>query len=104
MKAGGAFVPLDPSHPIPRLQALAKKLEATLLLTSSEFAEQMSEVVGAVVTVDENSISSLPALSGSPEYVSRCEPRNAAYVMFTSGSTGEPKVFPVYFRHHCEPI
>lgn len=92
MKAGGAFVPLDPSHPIPRLQSLAHKLEASILLTSGDLAEQMSEVVATVVQVDEDSINSLPALPESTGYVSRCEPRNAAYVIFTSGSTGEPKV------------
>ncbi|KAI2087706.1 hypothetical protein LOZ35_006030, partial [Ophidiomyces ophidiicola] len=91
MKAGGAFVPLDPSHPIPRLQSLINKLEASILLSSAEHLDHLSQVIEAVIPIDETLIESLPPVGKRQEYVPRCEPENAGYLIFTSGSTGEPK-------------
>lgn len=88
LKAGGAFVPLDPSHPETRLRSLIEKVGAKLVLTSSE---QQSKL--ALTTL-------LPVIAIDDDLLTRCissvvdesvKPGNAAYIIFTSGSTGEPK-------------
>jgi non-ribosomal peptide synthetase component F len=90
MKAGGAFVPLDPSHPIPRLQALARSVDATLILCSRRHVGLLGTVLDTVFPVDDNTINQLPINKSTKS--SQVRSSNAAYLMFTSGSTGEPKV------------
>jgi non-ribosomal peptide synthetase component F len=89
MKAGGAFVPLDPSHPVPRLQSLARSVEATVVLCSRRHVRLLATVSDVVLPVDDDSLSK-PTAATKP----RRQPSftNAAYLIFTSGSTGEPKV------------
>jgi non-ribosomal peptide synthetase component F len=90
MKAGGAFVPLDPSHPIPRLRALARSVDAKLLLCSRCHVGLLSTVSDMVLPVDDDLISQLPVSQSTK--IGLAKSSNAAYLMFTSGSTGEPKV------------
>jgi non-ribosomal peptide synthetase component F len=94
MKAGGAFVPLDPSYPISRLQALALSVDAKLLLHSRQHLGLLATVSETVLAVDDQLINQLPD-SGIID-TSRAKSSNAAYVIFTSGSTGEPKVSPTW--------
>ncbi|KAM0723808.1 hypothetical protein Q7P37_000798 [Cladosporium fusiforme] len=88
LKAGGAFVPLDPSHPESRLRSLIDKVGAKVVLTS---AEQQSKVALAtlqpVIAVDDDLLSTCTSLVVEDNVT----PSNAAYIIFTSGSTGEPK-------------
>lgn len=91
-KAGGAFVPLDPSHPIPRLQGLAKTVEASVLLCSRRHATMLAPVTDTILPIDWEFIDRLPASLNTAHHTGRCKPSNAAYLIFTSGSTGTPKV------------
>ncbi|PYI12597.1 non-ribosomal peptide synthetase [Aspergillus sclerotiicarbonarius CBS 121057] len=91
LKAGGAFVPLDPTHPTSRLQSLVRAVKAKVLLCSRSCVEALTGIAETLVPLDQDAIDefSLPAEEAPqlPE-VKGC---NAAYVIFTSGSTGEPK-------------
>ncbi|EFQ97050.1 hypothetical protein MGYG_00094 [Nannizzia gypsea CBS 118893] len=91
MKAGGAFVPFDPSHPIPRLQGLVKALDASLLLCSAHYSQHLATVAKTVLPVDNALVKELPSGPDAIRFASRAKPNNAAYIIFTSGSTGEPK-------------
>lgn len=91
-KAGGAFVPLDPSHPTPRLQDLAKTVDGSILLCSRRHASLLAPVAETVIPVDWEFIDRLPATLNAADHTRRCKPSNAAYLLFTSGSTGTPKV------------
>lgn len=89
LKAGGAFVPLDPSHPESRLQSLIQTVEATVVLCAPSHRDRLSRIVAVpVIAVDD------PLLAECTEetFSSVVNGSNAAYVIFTSGSTGEPKV------------
>jgi len=88
MKAGGAFVPMDAAQ-TGRFEAITRKSKATIVLASANSAKAISSLVGTVIVVDEELFTRIPSrvvMSSHP-----ATSRNAAYVLFTSGSTGEPK-------------
>jgi non-ribosomal peptide synthetase component F len=90
LKAGGAFVPLDPSHPVERLQGLCGSISARIVLCSRQHADLMAKFLDTVILIDDETIAELPlAKIGNASSVTS---GNAAYVIFTSGSTGKPKV------------
>jgi non-ribosomal peptide synthetase component F len=97
LKAGGAFVPLDPSHPIPRLETLVQAVGAKCLLVSTNHANRLAVVIPNVVPVDDDLLDCLVAEGKQCASPSRPESKNAAYILFTSGSTGEPKVSRTLF-------
>lgn len=99
MEAGGAFCPLDAAQPNPRLKALTAKLGAQLLLCSRKHAEKLSSLVGRILPVDGEMLQSLPASSGSRTHPAT--PSDIAYVLWTSGSTGEPKGIIIEHRAYC---
>ena len=89
LKAGAAFVPLDPQFPLARLQSLAQKVDAKVLLCSLKHANMLESVASTILSVDDEIFNGLPV---APQYrKSRASPWNKAYMIFTSGTTGEPK-------------
>ncbi|KAL4766170.1 nonribosomal peptide synthase Pes1 [Aspergillus foveolatus] len=90
LKAGGAFVPLDPTHPTPRLRSLVDSVNVNIMLCSRDRAEHLSTVVNNLIPLDEQSFGEISFLPG--RYLRQeVESNNAAYLIFTSGSTGKPK-------------
>jgi amino acid adenylation domain-containing protein len=97
LKAGGAFVPLDPDHPRIRHEEILEQTKASLVLTS---AQHVSLWAGSSLTVVTVSKASIVPLKDKVNLASTAtSPRDAAYVMFTSGSTGRPK--GVVVEHHA---
>ncbi|MCJ1285740.1 hypothetical protein MMC26_005081 [Xylographa opegraphella] len=88
LKAGGAFVPLEPAQPTARLRNLIRQTGATCVLASKGCARTCEGLVDVILEVDDNSLGKLEKRLPRSE---TSNPRNAAYVIFTSGSTGEPK-------------
>lgn len=88
LKAGGAYVPLDPSHPEFRIRQIveSKGVYGKLILTSENQASLFNSFDCNVLIVDEESIRRLPERPLAEQTVT---PRNLAYVMFTSGTTGK---------------
>ena len=91
LKAGGAFVPLDASHPVERLAGLCETLGATIMLCSPRLVDTLSAVTQTVLAVDDSALIDGVIDSCVPTKVD-VSSNNAAYVIFTSGSTGKPKV------------
>jgi amino acid adenylation domain-containing protein len=90
MKAGGAYVPLDPKHPQTRLQELIGDVGAQVVLCSRTFHAKACEVASTPVIVDARAVRKLGVPSGAKPK-STVTPDNAAYCLFTSGTTGKPK-------------
>lgn len=90
LKAGGAYVPLDPKHPPTRLQQLIVDVDATVVLCSRDLLSRATEVAPSAMVVDRESLEALPNFRG-PQAQGIVTPDNAAYCLFTSGTTGKPK-------------
>ncbi|OQE06785.1 hypothetical protein PENVUL_c016G05101 [Penicillium vulpinum] len=91
MKAGGAFVPLDPTHPTSRLQSLIQSVQAPIVLCSQHLAEKLRPIVKTLIPLCDSTLDPLSDPADSVNLASGVTSQNAAYVLFTSGSTGEPK-------------
>ena len=89
LKAGAAYVPLDPKYPKDRLAFMLDDTQATVLVTQQRLLGIMPATDARVVCLDAGweMIAAEP-----PENPAVCiEPANLAYVLYTSGSTGRPK-------------
>ncbi|CAG7916168.1 unnamed protein product [Penicillium olsonii] len=89
IKAGGCYVPLDPSQPISRLHTIVEEVEATLLLATSQTADKFSGAVKEVIILSESTVADLPIPEDAP--ISSARSSDPGYMLFTSGSTGTPK-------------
>jgi amino acid adenylation domain-containing protein len=89
LKAGGAWVPLDPSYPAERLAYMLADSAAPLLLTRAGLAPGFPAGPWRVVLLDEaeDEAARLPATSHGVAV----EAASLAYLIYTSGSTGRPK-------------
>ncbi|KAF4227954.1 hypothetical protein CNMCM8980_007023 [Aspergillus fumigatiaffinis] len=99
MKAGGAFVLLDPSHPRARLQDICQIVSAGVVVASASQAPTAEQWAGRVVTVGTDEIvwrSSRRSFKRSS-----VAPGNALYAVFTSGSTGSPKGAVITHSAYC---
>ncbi|MEW5928796.1 MAG: amino acid adenylation domain-containing protein, partial [Gemmatimonadota bacterium] len=95
LKAGGAYLPLDPSYPPERLAYMLGDAGASVLLTQSHLAAALPPFAGALVCLDADDASPAAGSAATPVAV---DARNAAYVIYTSGSTGRPKGVAVPHR------
>ena len=86
LKAGAAFVPLDPTYPKERLAFLLSDSNVRVLLTETRFKDQLPDFDGTIVYLDEPFNPQRRILQPSG-----VTPENLAYVIYTSGSTGQPK-------------
>ena len=90
LKAGRMVAVLNPGDPVPRLRQLLVDCEPRVILTTGTHAILAEEIAGAsieVVRIDDESLSSLPSTNpGLP-----LGPDNFVSIVYTSGSTGQPK-------------
>ena len=98
LKAGGAYVPLDPSDPPERLAFLREDAQVRIVLerddiTAPDNSSEDDTVGWALLPVGSSMPTSKPDGQECPSYESRTgsRPERLAYVMYTSGSTGQPK-------------
>jgi amino acid adenylation domain-containing protein len=101
LKAGGAFLLLDPSLPHERLRLMCSKVSSTLSLASEATAPVVQELVRSVVVVTRELVLQTPQL---PSWIATVQPTDTAYVIFTSGSTGEPKGCRIEHRSACSAM
>ncbi|MFC4377401.1 amino acid adenylation domain-containing protein [Nocardia halotolerans] len=93
LKAGGAYLPIDPVYPDDRIEYLVDDADPRLLLGAVELAAA------------EEAAAELPATAPTDaERLRPLLPANLAYVIYTSGSTGKPKGVPVPHNAIAEHI
>ncbi|KAL6812971.1 hypothetical protein GGI42DRAFT_313353 [Trichoderma sp. SZMC 28013] len=103
LKAGGAFVPLDPSHPVARQQALIDEVGAQIMIVSSSSATECAHMSKTVIEFSPTLISHLSGIKKT-QITNIATPSNAAYMLFTSGSTGKPKGVIVEHQGICTSL
>ena len=89
LKAGGAYLPLDPANPEARLRFMVTDAGAPVLVSAAEPPADLADLVSTVVRLDEEADSLLARPEEAP--VVGVTPDDLAYVIYTSGSTGQPK-------------
>ena len=89
LKAGGAYLPLDPAYPKERLAFMLEDAQVPVLLTRERLVAGLPEHSAAVVCLDSGWQTIARARGENLANAARAE--NLAYVIYTSGSTGAPK-------------
>jgi amino acid adenylation domain-containing protein len=90
LKAGGAFLALDPDEPTERLQHILGDARPRVLLSSRELSERVSGMGSFTVLPVDGDDRTAPDATG--KHLRReVGPDHLAYVLYTSGSTGRPK-------------
>ncbi|NOQ24952.1 MAG: amino acid adenylation domain-containing protein, partial [Bacteroidales bacterium] len=86
LKSGGAYVPIDPEYPKERINHLIKDSGVTILLSTEGF-EKTFDFSGEIILLDGAIVNK----SSINFNIIKNASNNLAYVMYTSGSTGQPK-------------
>lgn len=96
LKAGSAYVPLDPSYPAERLRFMVEDVQAPILLTETALTDSLPQQ-GKMIALDQD----WPLIGQQPDTNPDCDihPENLLYIIYTSGSTGQPKGIPL--SHHA---
>ena len=85
LKAGGAYLPLDPTYPLDRIDYMIRDSKTSIVITN---VKQINDFI-AVKVIDLNDASLFKDTTSRPTRVNNSN--NLAYVLYTSGSTGRPK-------------
>ena len=96
LKAGAAYVPLDPEYPARRLAFLIQDAAIGVLLTQRRLAGTLPDAGPRVLYLDADGASVTAAGAAAPARSAGAE--GLAYVIYTSGSTGTPKGVAVSHR------
>ncbi|MEW6234512.1 MAG: amino acid adenylation domain-containing protein [Candidatus Omnitrophota bacterium] len=85
VKAGGAYLPIDPSYPRDRIDYMLSDSQCSVVLTDEKHRKMFGETL-------KNAADICALQDGSPANpISAAKADNLAYVIYTSGSTGRPK-------------
>lgn len=100
LKAGGGYLPLDPSYPADRLSAYVEDAKAAIVLTQArnlKAAEKLASV-GDVEVIPIDEVDLFHSNTANPGH-NRCNSESTSLILFTSGSTGRPKGVQHAHRH-----
>ena len=99
LKAGAAYVPLDPAYPKERLDYMIKDAGIKVILSNSQLSDKLPLTNADLILLNKEWIP-INFLPDTPPRVS-VEPENLAYIIYTSGSTGKPKGVLLQHRGLC---
>jgi amino acid adenylation domain-containing protein len=96
LKAGGAYVPLDEEYPRSRLEFMLQDARTPVIVTERRLADRLPSCGQQLILLDELRDWLCPPDGANPAHYAG--PENLAYVVYTSGSTGQPKGVAVPHR------
>jgi amino acid adenylation domain-containing protein/non-ribosomal peptide synthase protein (TIGR01720 family) len=106
LKAGGGYLPVDPTYPDDRIGFMLADARARAIVTQRRHVDRLAEIVAraargdkrladiAVVAVDDPQVQEKLGAMPETDPVTDVSPGNLAYVLYTSGTTGVPKGVP----------
>ncbi|HEV2524710.1 MAG TPA: AMP-binding protein, partial [Gammaproteobacteria bacterium] len=97
LKAGCAYLPLDPNYPAERLSYMLSDSKSTIVLTDAFYPNLKTDVV-AINTVEIEKILEKMNVESNISFASLVSSENLAYVIYTSGTTGDPKGVAITHR------
>jgi amino acid adenylation domain-containing protein len=96
LKAGAAYMPIDPDYPTARIELMLRDANPALLITELALLQRLPKTTTTRLLLDDQTVCQI--LQKSPthaptqtELKSPLQPQHPAYVIHTSGSTGKPK-------------
>lgn len=101
LKAGGAYLPIDPEHPPERIRGILEDSGARLLLAEAKWIHTFPTFQGETLDLDALAAAAASELVKGEEETDlspQAGPEHLAYVIYTSGSTGKPKGVMVEHR------
>jgi amino acid adenylation domain-containing protein len=102
LKAGGAYLPLDPTYPAERLAFMIQDSGIGLLLTQAHLLDRLPTAGLQLVCLAEE--AGLWAAEAGEDVATAVSPDHLAYVIYTSGSTGKPKGALLAHRGLCNLV
>lgn len=93
---GAAYVPLDPSYPIQRLNYMLEDSEAKFLISTQTVSSTL--ISKATVLIQDDLFLNLSDFSDQPVSI-KIKQEDIVYVLYTSGSTGRPKGVPITHKN-----
>ncbi|MEG4576129.1 amino acid adenylation domain-containing protein [Microcoleus sp. N3A4] len=96
LKAGSAYLPLDPAYPKERLDFMLSDAQISVLLTQQHLVEKLPDCGAKIICLDAAQQEIDAQSEINPANLANAD--NLAYVMYTSGSTGKPKGVCVVHR------
>jgi amino acid adenylation domain-containing protein len=89
LKAGAAYVPIDPNYPEARRQYILADAKVEIILTQSALVNELADGSRTLICLDAESATLAQQPQTNPAL--EIKPKQLAYVIYTSGSTGNPK-------------
>jgi amino acid adenylation domain-containing protein len=111
LKSGGVCVSVNPDHPTSRLIEICDDTKAPVVLCDAEGSTRFSEHVTHVLAIDSTLMLRLNTKIEVPQKASNCnvsnraaDPGNAAFIVYTSGTTGKPKGSVLEHKSLCTSL
>ncbi|MEO7932070.1 MAG: amino acid adenylation domain-containing protein [Chthoniobacterales bacterium] len=103
LKAGAAYVPIDPDYPAERVAYMIEDSQVAVLLTKEGLVSCLETGSAKIIHVDTDQLT---LESTSPDFQTPVDlqPSDPAYVIYTSGTTGRPKGVVVPHRAICNQL
>ncbi|KAJ5173534.1 uncharacterized protein N7500_001465 [Penicillium coprophilum] len=99
LKAGGACLTLDVSHPPDRLRGMVEAVDGKIMLVAEAHHSKFNDTVDQIIVVDATLFEMLD--NQTKKHCNIVQPNNRAFVVFTSGSTGKPKGIELEHQSVC---
>jgi amino acid adenylation domain-containing protein len=97
LKAGAAYVPIDPNYPKTRIDYIVNEINAKIIFTSTAYEEQLTQTLKAhelkttLASMDASEFKEILFKEPKENLKSSLRSEHLAYVIYTSGTTGQPK-------------
>ncbi|UHO38305.1 amino acid adenylation domain-containing protein [Chryseobacterium capnotolerans] len=91
LKAGAAYVPMDPQYPSDRIQHILQDTQAKVVLTEEKLKDKIDSENAHILSLNNPVFQTIIEEVSSQNPVTKVTPENLSYIIYTSGTTGMPK-------------